>query len=250
MAAYELRPPGRAEADVVWWQGGLDPARPRPLVVVAGGALSGGPDDAGPPGALGCASLTCGAGAARLSARLVSAGYAVVAAGLPHPAHRAERPASYISRLIDRHAEDADTSRTAVIGFDLGGRHALAAASDPRIGSVHLVGAPVFRLFDEPDRLPALPARTAAALAAATGPAGLGGLALRAEQLYEIGCAVRVGYAPDDPLTTPQDLALLKLTVANAEFHAFPATGRTTPRGGTVHRWLLDGVRRAGRADG
>ncbi|MFD0152159.1 hypothetical protein ACWGQ4_31640 [Streptomyces sp. NPDC055721] len=220
--------------DPVWWSGGLDPARP--LVVVVGGALGGGPE---------CAPLL---------GRLVAHGHAVAAVRLPRPVPCAECTAASVSRLIDGHAHTTDTRRTRVIGFDLGGRPALtAAASDRRIASVHLVGAPVSRLFEEPDRILGLPPVTVDALAAATGAAGgeqlpylLGGLALRPEQLYEIRGPVWVGHAPDDPLTAPQDLALLKLTLESSVFHAFGATGGTSPRGGTVHRWLADGIRRAG----
>ncbi|MFE2556146.1 alpha/beta fold hydrolase [Streptomyces sp. NPDC059352] len=219
--------------DPVRWSGGLGPSRP--LVLLVGGALGGGPE------------------CARLLDRLVADGHAVVAAHLPRPVPCAECTAASVSRLIDAHTGSADTGRTAVIGFDLGGRPALAAAaSDRRIGSVQLVGAPVSRLFEEPDRLLGLPPATVDALVEATGAAGgeqlpylLGGLALRPEQLYEIRCPVWVGHAPDDPLTTPQDLALLKLTLEQSEFHAFEATGGTTPRGGAVHRRLVDGVRRA-----
>ncbi|MDV5145217.1 hypothetical protein R1T08_13560 [Streptomyces sp. SBC-4] len=220
--------------DPVWWRGGLDPARP--LVLVVGGALGGGPE------------------CVRLLGRLVAHGYAVVAVRLPRPVPCAECTEAFVSRLIDGHAHTADTRSTRVIGFDLGGRPALAAAAtDRRIGSVHLVGAPVSRLFEEPDRILALPPMTVDALVDATGAAGgeqlpyfLGGLALPPEQLYEIRGQVWVGHAPDDPLTAPQDLALLKLTLERSVFHAFGATGGTTPRGGPVHRWLVDGVRGAG----
>ncbi|MFB7589186.1 alpha/beta fold hydrolase [Streptomyces sp. NPDC056169] len=220
--------------DPVWWSGGLDPARP--LVVVVGGALGGGPE------------------CARLLGRLVAHGHAVVALHLPRPVPCAECTAASVSRLIDRHVRTTDTRRTRVIGFDLGGRPALAAAAtDRRIASVHLVGAPVSRLFEEPDRMLALPPVTVDALVDATGAAGgeqlpylMGGLALLPEQLYEIRGTVWVGHAPDDPLTAPQDLALLKLTLESSVFHAFGPTGGTSPRGGSVHRWLVDGVRRAG----
>ncbi|MFD3664704.1 alpha/beta fold hydrolase [Streptomyces sp. NPDC058659] len=218
----------------VWWSGGLDPARP--LVLVVGGALGGGPE------------------CARLLGRLVACGHAVVAVRLPRPVPCAECTAASVSRLIDGLAPTTDTGRTRVIGFDLGGRPALAAAAtDPRIDSVHLVGAPVSRLFEEPDRILRLPPVTVDALVDATGATGGGqlpyllrGLALRPEQLYEIRGRVWVGHASDDPLTTPQDLALLKLTLESSVFHDFGPTGGTSPHGGAVYRWLVDGVREAG----
>ncbi|MGW6390048.1 hypothetical protein ACWFR1_05975 [Streptomyces sp. NPDC055103] len=220
--------------DPVWWSGGLDPARP--LVLLVGGALGGGAE------------------CVRLLGRLVAHGHAVVAVRLPRPVPCAECTAASVSRLIDGHAHTADTRSTRVIGFDLGGRAALTAAStDPRISSVHLVGAPVSRLFEEPDRILGLPPATVDALADATGAKGgeqlpylLRGLALRPEQLYEIRGTVWVGHAPDDPLTAPQDLALLKLTLERSVFNAFAPTGGTSPSGGPVHRWLVDGVRGAG----
>ncbi|MFE1904076.1 alpha/beta fold hydrolase [Streptomyces gardneri] len=236
MAVREIRrgPVPASGPDPVWWSGGADPERP--LVLVVGGALGGGPE------------------CTRLLGRLVAYGHAVVAARLPRPVPCAECTAASVTRLIDRHDRAADTRRTHVIGFDLGGRPALAAAAtDDRIASVHLVGAPVSRLFEEPDRILDLPPATVDALADATGAAGgeqlpylLKGLALPPEQLYEIRGQVWVGHAPDDPLTTPQDLALLKLTLESSVFHAFGPTGGTSPRGGPVHRWLVDGVRRAG----
>ncbi|MGW3354028.1 hypothetical protein ACWDFL_01225 [Streptomyces bungoensis] len=215
--------------DAVWWTGGLDPRRPRPLTVVVTGAL-GGPERHLP-----------------LLKRLVRRGHAVVATA-PPTAHHSGLP---LSRLIDRFAPLAVTERTCVIGFDLGGIPALAAAAaDERIRVTQVVGTPVARLFDEPELLLSLPTRNLDALVRATGaprrellPEALGGFALRAEMLYPLPGLVRVAYAADDPLTPPQDLALLRLALANSEFRAFPGGDGAAPEGGPLRRWLVAGAR-------
>ncbi|MEU2058406.1 hypothetical protein [Streptomyces bungoensis] len=217
--------------DAVWWTGGLDPRRPRPLAVVVTGAL-GRPERHLP-----------------LLKRLVRRGHAVVATSPPTAAHHSGLP---LSRLIDRFAPLAVTARTCVIGFDLGGIPALAAASgDERIRVTQVVGTPVARLFDEPELLLSLPTRNLDALVRATGaprrellPEALGGFALRAETLYPLPGLVRVAYTADDPLTPPQDLALLKLALARSEFRAFPGRGDgTAPAGRPLRRWLVEGAR-------
>ncbi|MFF3329620.1 alpha/beta fold hydrolase [Streptomyces sp. NPDC002888] len=219
----------------VWWSGGLDGRRARPLVVVVAGAL----------------------GEVRqhvpLLGRLVRRGYAVVAVRAPGELHRAGRSDFLVSRIVDRYAHLALTERTCLIGFDFGGRLALgAAAQDERIRVVQLVGAPVARLFDEPELLLSLPGGNLDALVRITGaarrellPEALGGLALRPETLYPLSGLVRVAYATDDPLTPPQDLALLRLTLERSEFRAFPGGAGTSPSGRALRRWLVDGV--AGR---
>ncbi|MGC9501352.1 alpha/beta fold hydrolase [Streptomyces sp. WG7] len=185
-----------------------------------------------------------------LLTRLVRRGHAVVAT-VPAPAPL--RPGHFeasLSRLIDDRARDAVTEHVHVIGFGLGGRLALdSAARDDRIRVVQLVGAPVARLFDEPELLLSLPKDDLDSLVRMTGagrrdllPEALGALALRPETLYALNGLVRVAYAADDPLTPPQDLALLRLALAHSEFRAFPAGGGTAPSGRAVRRWLLDGV--------
>ncbi|MEU9209499.1 hypothetical protein AB0D27_16500 [Streptomyces sp. NPDC048415] len=225
---------GMTRGDPVWWSGGLDQSRPRPLVVVVTGALGGGRE---------CLPLLT---------RLVRRGHAVVAARLSGVLRHTGRPGLPLSRLIDRYTRVALTERTSVIGFDLGGRLALGAAlADTRIRVVQLVGAPVARLFDEPELLLSLPAHALDALVRVTGadrrellPKVLGGLALRPETLYPLSGLVRVGYAADDPLTPPQDLALLKLTLEHCEFRAFAGERGTPPGGRAVRLWLLEGVTR------
>ncbi|WP_327267924.1 hypothetical protein OG233_05770 [Streptomyces sp. NBC_01218] len=222
--------------ETVWWSGGLDECRPRPLVLVVGGAFVRREEYL------------------PLFARLVRRGHAVVAAVPADPAGYVARSAGLVSRLVDAYVRTAATARTQVIGLDLGGRLALgAAATDTRIAAVHLVGAPVARLFAEADRPFALPPATTGRLARSVGadrrarlPALLGGLELRPEELYDVRARVRVGYAVDDPLTPPQDLALLRLTLKDAEFRAFRSRGGATPAGRPVHRWLASGTR-AGR---
>jgi dienelactone hydrolase len=216
--------------DPVWWSGGLDADRPRPLVVLLTGALGGGQE--------------CG----HLLDRLVRRGHAVVAARVPHSPSSA---AAAVAGIIDRHADRAVTSHTRVVGFDLGGRAALeAAAADGRVRAVHLVGTPVVRLYAEPDHQRALPPTVTAALVRATGagrrdrlPDALTGLSLRPEELHGIDAAVRVGYAHGDPLTPPQDLALLRLTVRDVTFRSFPAPYRAPTGGRAVRRWLARDLR-------
>ncbi|MFG2134406.1 alpha/beta fold hydrolase [Streptomyces sp. NPDC048751] len=223
-------------AEPVWWSGGTDGRRARPLVVVVAGAL-GDPREHLP-----------------LLGRLVRRGYAVVGVRTPAEPHRAGRSERLVSGVVDRYAHLALTERTCLIGFDFGGRLALGAAlRDERISVVQLVGAPVARLFDEPELLLSLPGDDLDALVRITGaarrelPEALGGLALRPEELYSLSGLVRVAHALDDPLTPPQDLALLKLTLERSEFRAFPPGTGTTPSGRALRRWLVDGVTRRPR---
>lgn len=217
----------------VWWSGGLDENRPRPLVLMVGGALARREEYV------------------PLLARFVRRGHAVVAAGPADPAGYVARSPRLVSQLVDDHERSAATTRTQVIGLDIGGRLALGAAvTDTRIAAVHLVGAPVARLFAEAYRPFALPPATADVLARSVGavcraqlPTLLGGLELRPEELYDVQARVRVGYAVDDPLTPPQDLALLKLTLKDVEFQTFRSRGGAAPAGCPVHRWLASGIR-------
>ncbi|MFH8443877.1 alpha/beta fold hydrolase [Streptomyces sp. NPDC018026] len=223
----------------VWW-GGAPGRLPGPLVVVVTAGL-GGPHRYAP-----------------LLDRLVRRGYTVLATGPPRAPLGSGRPEAPLSRIVDDGARAARVEELQVIGFGLGGRLALgAAARDDRIRVVQLVGAPVARLFDEPERLLSLPTGELDALVRMTGacrrellPEVLGALALRPETLYPLSGLVRVGYAADDPLTPPQDLALLKLALERSEFRAFPAGVGPTASSRAVRRWLVEGVappRRAAR---
>ncbi|MEU5144203.1 hypothetical protein [Streptomyces sp. NPDC021139] len=216
---------------LVWW-GGRPVGRPGPLVVVVTAGLDG-------PGRY-----------AQLLDRLVRRGHAVLVTGPPEAPFPSGRPEASLSRLVDEGARAAGTEEVQVIGFGFGGRLALgAAARDERIRVVQLVGAPVARLFDEPELLLSLPTDELDALVRMTGagrrgllPEVLGALALRPETLYPLSGLVRVGYAADDPLTPPQDLALLKLTLARTEFRAFPAGIASPTASRAVRRWLVDGT--------
>ncbi|CAL9573155.1 hypothetical protein [Streptomyces sp. enrichment culture] len=215
----------------VWWGGGPG-LRPGPLIVVVTAGLDG-PHRYAP-----------------LLDRLVRRGHTVLATGPPRVPLGSGRPEASLSRLVDDGARAARTEEVHVIGFGFGGRLALgAAARDDRIRVVQLVGAPVARLFDEPELLLSLPTGELDVLARMTGacrrellPEVLGALALRPETLYPLSGLVRVGYAADDPLTPPQDLALLKLALERSEFRAFPAGSGGTAPSREVRRWLVDGV--------
>ncbi|MFJ6072561.1 alpha/beta fold hydrolase [Streptomyces sp. NPDC093065] len=217
----------------VWWGGVPERPRPGPLVVVVTAGLDG-PHRYAP-----------------LLNRLVRRGHAVLATGPPGTAPGSRRPEAALSRLVDDGTRVAMTEQVHVIGFGFGGRLALgAAARDDRIRVVQLVGAPVARLFDEPELLLSLPKGELDTLVRMTGagrrdllPEALGTLALRPETLYPLSGLVRVAYGAEDPLTPPQDLALLKLTLARSEFRAFPAGVGGIAPSRAVRRWLVDGVR-------
>ena len=201
---------------------GFVPGPPgRPLVIVVNGSPGGHRD--GP----------------RLLRRLVRRGYRVAVVAPSAAAWRSAAAGTWLRGLAGPGGPAVEAH---LLGVGAAGGLALrAAAHDPAFRTVHLLGTPVElpRLEPRPRSgeagPPAFPTGETVPRRPPFAPP------LTAAELYEIEAAVRYAYAPDDPLTPPRDVALMKLAVRRCELTALPACGGSTPSGPAVRRWASAG---------
>ncbi|WP_042388922.1 alpha/beta hydrolase [Streptacidiphilus melanogenes] len=136
----------------VAWTAGLDPVRPRPLLLVLGGIVS--VKEQWAPLLTQADAL----GVALAVTELPGVGENTLPYDLAAP--------RMLSALLDALLGLADVRRVAAVALSFGGHLALRCAlDDPRIASVATVGAPVRRFFTDTAWWPTLPATTRACLA-------------------------------------------------------------------------------------
>lgn len=237
-------PDGRVAA----WTAGLDPARPRPLVLVMGGIVS---------------VKEQWAPFLRAARRL---GAAVVVTELPSVGENTVRygpgATDLVPQLLDRLGPQAARGGVHVVGLSFGGHLALAAARhDPRISSVLTVGAPVHALFADPAVWAALPRTTTATLEHLTGtrggdtPALLASMALGPAELADVRIPVRYVASRRDEIVPRSEWELLVRVLPDlrwVEFddvHGAPAHLTDTRLWLVGHLLRLCGDRRATALD-
>jgi pimeloyl-ACP methyl ester carboxylesterase len=136
----------------VTWTAGLDPVRPRPLVLVLGGVVS--VKEQWAPLLTQADAL----GVALAVTELPGVGENTLPYDLGAP--------RMLSALLDALLGLADVRRVAAVALSFGGHLAMRCAlDDPRIASIATVGAPVRRFFTDAAWWSALPGTTRACLA-------------------------------------------------------------------------------------
>ncbi|WP_042371764.1 alpha/beta hydrolase [Streptacidiphilus neutrinimicus] len=201
----------------VAWTAGLDPVRPRPLLLVLGGIVS------------------LKEQWAPLLTQADALGVALAVTELPGVGENTLRydPAAprMLSALLDALLGLADVRRVAAVALSFGGHLALRCAlDDSRIASVATVGAPVRRFFTDAHWWTTLPATTRACLAHTlrTPVAGLQeslrDWALTDEELARLAVqGVPVHYVTSlrDEIMPPGEAALLRLAGVPGTDRAF-----------------------------
>ncbi|MGW1978126.1 alpha/beta fold hydrolase [Streptomyces sp. NPDC001889] len=235
---------GHPGGTVACWAAGLDARRPRPLVVVLGGIVSVKEQWA------------------PLLPKLARIGYAAVATELPGVGENTLRYRADSWRLLpfllDRLAGRARVRRTSVLGLSFGGHLALrAAADDPRIRSVHTVGAPVAGFFTDPLWWPRVPGITVDALRRLTGAPGrdelrelLAGFALDPGTLGAVRVPVDYVVSARDEIIPPGERALLGSLLPRVRFKEFDDVHGSPAHVRATRAWLLGSLLRARFADG
>ncbi|MEO3978980.1 alpha/beta hydrolase [Streptomyces sp. CAU 1734] len=227
------------EGTLAGWAAGLDARRPRPLVVIMGGIVSVKEQWA------------------PLLPRLARLGYAAVATEMPGVGENTLRYRADSWRLLpfllNTLAGRADIARTSVLGLSFSGHLALrAAADDPRIRSVHTVGAPVAGFFTDPLWWPRVPGITAETLRRLTGAADHDRLRLLLRD-FPLGpdtlSAVRipVGYVVSarDEIIPPGERQLLGSALPRVRFKEFDDVHGSPAHLGAMRKWLIGSLLRA-----
>ncbi|MFI1865561.1 alpha/beta fold hydrolase [Streptomyces jumonjinensis] len=227
------------EGTVACWTAGLDARRPRPLVLVMGGVVSVKEQWA------------------PLLPKLARLGYAAVAAEMPGVGENTLRYRADSWRLLpfllDRLAGRADTAETSVLGLSFSGHLALrAAADDPRIRSVHTVGAPVAGFFTDPLWWPRVPGITVETLRRLTGAGDrdelrerLRGFALEPGTLAAVRIPVGYVVSARDEIIPGTERALLGSLVPGARFKEFDDVHGSPAHLGAMRKWLIGSLLRA-----
>ncbi|GLF95610.1 alpha/beta fold hydrolase [Streptomyces yaizuensis] len=227
------------DGTVACWTAGLDARRRRPLVVVSGGIVSVKEQWA------------------PLLPKLARLGWAAVATEMPGVGENTLRygPDSWrlLPFLLDRLAGRARVERTHVLGLSFSGHLALrAAAHDPRIRSVHTVGAPVAGFFSDPRWWPRVPGITVETLRRLTGTADEDALR-RLLQDFPLGpdtlasVRVPVGYVVSsrDEIIPAGDQRLLAAALPRVRFKEFDDVHGSPAHLGPMRGWLIGSLLRA-----
>ncbi|MGW0828583.1 alpha/beta fold hydrolase [Streptomyces sp. NPDC002845] len=227
------------DGTVACWASGLDARRQRPLLLVMGGIVS------------------LKEQWASLLPRLARLGYAAVATEMPGVGENTLRyhvdSWRLLPFLMDRLADRARVTDTSVLGLSFSGHLALrAAATDPRIRSVHTVGAPVAGFFNDPVWWPRVPGITVETLCRLTGAADEDGLrALLAD--FPLGSDVLgavdvpVGYVVSsrDEIIPPTERQLLGCALPRVRFKEFDDVHGSPAHLGAMRKWLIGSLLRA-----
>ncbi|WP_406728615.1 hypothetical protein WJ438_34045 [Streptomyces sp. GD-15H] len=180
----------------------------------------------------------------RLLRRLVRRGYQVAVVVPDAAAWRSAAAGTWLAGLAVGRRDAAVEVR--LLGFGPAGALALrAAAHDPAVRAVHLLGTPVGLPHLEARPRPATAARLqVTALENEPPRQPLHAMPLTPAELYEVRAPIRYAYNPDDPVTPPRDVALLKLAVRHCEFTVLSAGDGGTPHGPAARRWVVAGLPR------
>jgi pimeloyl-ACP methyl ester carboxylesterase len=227
------------DGTVVCWTSGLDARRPRPLLVVMGGIVSVKEQWA------------------PLLPRLARLGYAAVVTEMPGVGENTLRYHADSWRLLpflmDRLADRAKVTNTSVLGLSFSGHLALrAAAADPRIRSVHTVGAPVAGFFADPVWWPRVPGITVATLRRLTGAAGddelrarLADFPLGPDVLGAVDIPVGYVVSARDEIIPPTEHRLLASALPRVRFKEFDDVHGSPAHLGAMRKWLIGSLLRA-----
>lgn len=218
------------------WASGLDPVRPRPLLIVMGGIVSVKEQWA------------------PLLPKLRTLGFATVVTELPGVGENTLRytPDSWrlLTFLMDRLSGRAKTDDTSLLALSFSGHLALrAAAHDPRVTRVLTVGAPVADFFTDESWWPRVPGITAQTLRHLTGAATLGELrallpefALTPRELRRVGVPVRYVASSRDEIIPAREQALLRRSVPDVRFKVFDDVHGSPAHLGAMRRWLFSSL--------
>ncbi|MFD9045010.1 alpha/beta fold hydrolase [Streptomyces bottropensis] len=224
---------------VACWASGLDARRRRPLLVVMGGIVSVKEQWA------------------PLLPRLARLGYAAVVTEMPGVGENTLRYHADSWRLLpflmDRLAGRAAVTRTSVLGLSFSGHLALrAAAADPRIRSVHTVGAPVAGFFADPAWWPEVPGITVATLRRLTGAASddelrslLADFPLGPDVLGALDIPVGYVVSARDEIIPPTERRLLAAALPRVRFKEFDDVHGSPAHLGAMRKWLIASLLRA-----
>ncbi|WP_107101015.1 alpha/beta hydrolase [Streptomyces graminilatus] len=224
---------------VACWAGGLDARRPRPLLLIMGGIVSVKEQWA------------------PLLPRLTRLGFAAVATEMPGVGENTLRYHADSWRLLpflmDRLAGRAKVTETSVLGLSFSGHLALrAAAADPRIRSIHTVGAPIAGFFTDPVWWPRVPGITVDTLCRLTGAADdnelrslLADFALGPDVLGAIDIPVGYVVSSRDEIIPPTERQLLGLALPRIRFKEFDDVHGSPAHLGAMRKWLIASLVRA-----
>lgn len=218
------------------WASGLDPVRPRPLLIVMGGIVSVKEQWA------------------PLLPKLRKLGFATVVTELPGVGENTLRytPDSWrmLPFLMDRLTDRAKVTDTSLLALSFSGHLALrAAAHDPRITRVLTVGAPVADFFTDQDWWPRVPGITADTLRRLTGASGLDELrstlsefALTQEELRRVRVPVRYVVSSRDEIIPAREQALLRRSLPHLRCKVFDDVHGSPAHLGAMRRWLFSSL--------
>ncbi|MEU6227082.1 alpha/beta hydrolase [Streptomyces sp. NPDC047042] len=224
------------DGTIACWAAGLTPVgsdrRPRPLLLVMGGIVSVKEQWA------------------PLLPKLARLGFAAVVSELPGVGENTlpYRADSWrvLPFLLDRLAGRARVTDTSLLALSFSGHLALrAAGEDPRIRSIHTVGAPVAGFFTDPGwwpRVPGITVETLRRLTHATDEPHLRTLLadfpLNADQLASV--RIPVGYVAStrDEIIPPGELHRLAALLPGLRIKKFDDVHGSPAHLGAMRRWL------------
>ncbi|MFE6668776.1 alpha/beta fold hydrolase [Streptomyces sp. NPDC057697] len=221
------------------WAAGLSADRPRPLLVIMGGIVS---------------VKEQWAPLLPLFARL---GFAAVATEMPGVGENTlpYRADSWrlLPRLLDALADRARVTGTAMLALSFSGHLALrAAAEDPRIRSIHTVGAPVSAFFTDPAWWSKVPRITVETLRRLTRTGDddelrdvLADFPLTPSLLGSLDIPVGYVASSRDEIIPQSEHRLLALLLPQARFKVFDDVHGSPEHVGAMRRWLVLSLLRA-----
>ncbi|MEU6644641.1 hypothetical protein ABZ863_19090 [Saccharomonospora sp. NPDC046836] len=145
-----------------------------------------------------------------------------------------------IPEILDRLGAAVCAAGVHVVGLSFAGHLALAAARhDPRIRSVHTVGAPVSAAFTDRD---SLPSTTRATVSHLSGGADLTALALDRDALAELRVPVRYVASRRDEIIPRREWELLAESLVDFRWVEFDDVHGSPAHLTDTRLWLLRGV--------
>ncbi|MEE1748351.1 MULTISPECIES: alpha/beta hydrolase [unclassified Streptomyces] len=227
------------DGTVAAWAAGLSADRPRPLLLIMGGIVS---------------VKEQWAPLLPLFARL---GFAAVATEMPGVGENTlpYRADSWrlLPHLLDELAGRARVAETAMLALSFSGHLALgAAAEDPRIRSIHTVGAPVSDFFTDPAWWPEVPGITVETLRRLTRTGDddelrgvLADFPLTPPRLGSLDIPVGYVASSRDEIIPQTEHRLLALLLPQARFKVFDDVHGSPEHVGAMRRWLVLSLLRA-----
>ena len=221
------------------WTIGLDAADPRPLLLVMGGIVSVKEQWA------------------QLLPKFAKLGFAAVVAELPGVGENtlpySAESWRLLPHLLDQLKGRAQVESTSLLTLSFSGHLALrAAVEDPRIRSIHTVGAPVSRFFTDADWWQSVPTITKETLRQLTHTAdhdelfaALHSWALSPEQLDAVRIPVGYVVGTHDEIIPAAEHLLLGAHLDQVDFKEFDDVHGSPGHLGQMRTWLLLGLLRS-----